>query len=56
MPENKLFLLSKCVERRYAEKLFYDGILHFRYPSEWIEMAKTAKLGQADPWGGHLFE
>lgn len=52
MPENKLYLLSKCVERRYAEKLFYDGILHFGYPSVWIEKAKPAKIGQADPWEG----
>lgn len=50
--ENKIYLLSKCVERRFAEKLFYDGVLHFGYPREWIEKAKTAKLGQADPWEG----
>lgn len=35
MPENKIHLLSKCVERRFAEKLFYEGILHFGYPGEW---------------------
>ncbi len=41
MPENKLYLLSKCVERLYAEKLFYDGILHFGYPYIWIEKGKN---------------
>lgn len=40
MPENKIFLLSKCVERRFAEMLFYDGILHFGYPSNWIKKAE----------------
>ena len=48
MPENKLYLLSKCVERRYAEKLFYDGILHFGYPYVWIEKAKEGNVGQGD--------
>ena len=35
MLESKIFLLSKCVERRFAEMLFYEGILHFGYPGEW---------------------
>lgn len=48
MPENKIHLLSKCVERRFAEMLFYDGILHFGYPSEWIKKAEEGYVGQGD--------
>lgn len=45
MPENKIFLLGKCVERRFAEMLFYDGILHFGYPSNWIKKAEEDRGG-----------
>lgn len=48
MPENKIHLFSKCVERRFAEMLFYDGILHFGYPSEWIKKAEEGNVGQGD--------
>ena len=48
MSENKLVLLSKCVERRFAEKLFYEGVLHFSIPSEWIKKAKEGSIGQGD--------
>lgn len=48
MPENKILLLSKCVERRFAEMLFYDGVLHFGYPSEWIKKAEEGNVGQGD--------
>ena len=49
MLESKILLLSKCVEqRRYAEMLFYDGILHFGYPSEWIKKAEEGNVGQGD--------
>ena len=48
MPKNKILLLSKCVERRFAEKLFYEGILHFGYPSEWIKKAEEGNVGQGD--------
>lgn len=48
MPENKIHLFSKCVERRYAEMLFYDGVLHFGYPSEWIKKAEEGNVGQGD--------
>lgn len=48
MPENKILLLSKCVERRYAEMLFYEGVLHFGYPSEWIKKAEEGNVGQGD--------
>ena len=48
MLENKIHLLSKCVERRYAEMLFYEGVLHFGYPSRWIEEGKKGNVGQGD--------
>ena len=48
MLESKIFLLSKCVERRFAEMLFYDGILHFGYPSEWIKKAEEGNVGQGE--------
>ena len=48
MLENKIHLLSKCVERRFAEKLFYEGVLHFGYPSEWIKKAEEGNVGQGD--------
>ena len=49
MSENKILLLSKCVERRrYAEMLFYEGILHFGYPREWIKKAEEGNVGQGD--------
>lgn len=48
MPENKILLLSKCVERRFAEMLFYDGVLHFGYPSEWIKKAEEGNVGQGE--------
>lgn len=48
MPGNKIHLFSKCVERRYAEMLFYDGVLHFGYPSEWIKKAEEGNVGQGD--------
>ena len=50
--ENKIYLLSKCVERRFAEMLFYEGILHFGYPSKWIEEGKKGNVGQGDELEG----
>ena len=52
MPENKIHLLSKCVEGRYAEMLFYEGVLHFGYPSRWIEEGKKGNVGQGDELEG----
>ena len=52
MPENEIHLLSKCVERRYAEMLFYEGVLHFGYPSKWIEEGKNGNIGQGDELEG----
>lgn len=52
MAENKIYLLSKCVERRFAEMLFYDGILHFGYPSKWIEEGRNGNVGQGDELEG----
>ena len=52
MPENKIYLLSKCVERRFAEMLFYEGIIHFGYPSRWIEEGMTGNVGQGDELEG----
>lgn len=52
MPGNKIFLLSKCVELRFAEMLFYDGILHFGYPSNWIKKAEegNGRTEGTDTW------
>lgn len=52
MSENKISLLSKCVERRYAEMMFYEGVLHFGYPSRWIEEGKKGNVGQGDELEG----
>ncbi|MBP5505210.1 MAG: hypothetical protein J6X89_03815 [Bacteroidales bacterium] len=52
MPENEIPLLSKCVERRYAEMLFYEGVLHFGYPSKWIEEGRNGNVGQGDELEG----
>ena len=52
MPENNLILLSKCVEREFAETLFYDGVLHFDYPSKCIEKGEKGNVGQWDALEG----
>ena len=52
MPENEIHLLSKCVEGRYAEMLFYEGVLHFGHPSKWIEEGKKGNVGQGDELEG----
>lgn len=52
MQGNKIILLSKCVEREFAETLFYDGVLHFDYPSKWIEKGEKGNVGQGDALEG----
>ncbi|MCR5711785.1 MAG: hypothetical protein K6G46_04950 [Prevotella sp.] len=34
--------------RRCAEMLFYEGVLHFSYPSEWIKKAEEGNVGQGE--------
>lgn len=34
--------------RRYAEMVFYEGILHFGYPREWIKKAEEGNVGQGE--------
>ena len=46
--ESRIYLLSRCVEREFAEQMFYKGILHFGYPAKWIEEAKKGNVGQGD--------
>lgn len=46
--DTKIYLLSRCVERKYAELMFYKGILHFSQPAKWIEEAKKGNVGQGD--------
>jgi len=46
--EPHIYLLSRCVEREFAELMFYNGILHFSYPNKWIEEAKKGNVGQGD--------
>lgn len=52
MQGNKIILLSKCVEHEFAETLFYDGVLHFDYPSKWIEKGEKGNVGQGDALEG----
>lgn len=44
----EIYLLCRCIERKYAEKLFDDGILHFSYPKKWIDEARKGNVGQGD--------
>ena len=44
----EIYLLCRCIERKYAEMLFDDGILHFSYPKRWIDEAKKGNVGQGD--------
>lgn len=44
----EIYLLCRCIERKYAEVLFDDGILHFSYPKKWIDEAKKGNVGQGD--------
>lgn len=46
--KNNIYLLSRCVEREFAELMFYKGILHFGYPAKWIDEAKKGNVGQGD--------
>lgn len=46
--ESQIYLLSRCVEREFAELMFYKGILHFGYPAKWIDEAKKGNVGQGD--------
>ena len=32
--------------------LFYEGVIHFGYPSEWIEEGKKGNVGQGDELEG----
>lgn len=45
---HEIYLLCRCIERKYAEMLFDDGILHFSYPKKWIDEAKRGNVGQGD--------
>ena len=49
---HKLYLLCRCTKRKYAEELFYGGILFFNYPINWIGMSKDGDEGQGDPYEG----
>lgn len=46
--KTEIYLLCRCIERKYAEMLFDDGILHFSYPKKWIDEAKKGNVGQGD--------
>lgn len=48
----KLYLLCRCTKRRYAEELFYGGILFFNYPINWIGMGEDGDEGQGDLYEG----
>ena len=44
-----IYLLSRCDKRKYLESLFYDGVLHFSYPINWIEEEKKKGIaGRGD--------
>ena len=40
-----LYLLCHGTKREYAERLLYQGILHFSYPSKWIDDGKKGNVG-----------
>ena len=48
----KLYLLCRCTKRKYAEELFYQGVLFFNYPINWIGMGEDGDEGQGDPYEG----
>ena len=50
--EKKLYLLCRCTKQKYAEELFYHGILFFNYPINWIGMGEDGDEGQGDPYEG----
>lgn len=43
-----LYLLCHGTKREYAERLLYQGILHFSSPKRWIDEAKKGNEGQGD--------
>ena len=43
----EIYMLCRCIEREYAEELFYKGNPHFSHPIECIKKVKSGNVGQS---------
>lgn len=50
--DTRIYLLSRCVELKYAERLLYQGSLFFSYPIKWIKEGQKGNDGQGDALEG----